>query len=266
MKKFLSLLFVLVLSLSFVACGSTKVKGELVTEIEDVIEYFEDLEYDDISYKFTVKYSCEEKSLEEKAKETYTVKGAFNYETDKMLGHVVESFKYTVTSNDVYTYATVDGKENEKDTYKTSVIFDGNNVYANTKETSKGPDSKSSSTRKTYFDGELFLLGGMTPAGWGYASDASLHSLISLVSGYVDGSSNIFMDEDNLTIVSSDMEEHVVITFKCDGRDIKSLTVEYKSADETMSISVKVCDRVDIERPSSTSGYENINPEGYSPY
>ena len=286
MKKFLSLLFVLVLSLSFVACGSTKVKGELVTDFEDVVDYFDRLDIEDLSYKFTVKYEYTEKDLEEKYQESYTVKGGFNYDTSvevepltntKFYTHVINSCEYTLTYKETCTFATIDGKEKSVTSIKTSAVYDRNRVYSDKKYSYKDPYETTSYRDREYFDGDFFVGTSITdpnyiapgtknPLSWSYAEDATIENLISTVTYYVDYSSMFFLNDDDLTIVYSDDEEHVVIEFKCERSRIETLTITYKTAYETTTINVKVCDTVEVESPKSLADYENVDPDNYYPY
>ena len=262
MKKFLSLLFVLVLSLSFVACGSTKVKGELVTDHDDVLKYFEDLDLDkldEISYKFTIKYNYNEKTLEEQESEKYTVKGAFNYVTEDDIFYA-ETFKYSVDYKYVCTEATVDGKKKAKESSKSTVICDGDSIYASSKYSYKDAESSESWDVKEVYDFEYFIL-GKTPKGWHLASDASFESIFSLISGAVSSNAQFFINDDDMTIVKSTEEEHLIIKISCDGSDITAIECSLKTAFETTEISIKVCDEVDIKEPGNTSDYKDVNPE-----
>lgn len=253
MKKILSLLFVLVLSLSFIACGSTKVKGELVTDPEDIQNYFEDLEYSDISYKFTIKYDGLEKDYYSKAVEKYTVKGTFNYEEEDDMP-VLVSFKYTANRSVKETEATIDGKKKATSTEKASVVFDGEYVYDSYEYKDKSTDYSESDKELTCWDAEELP---NTPSLMNLVSGAELGSIVSRLSS-ASMSGQCFLDGDNMTIVVSDNASHTVIVIKCDGSDIKSIDITVETADSSYSLQIKTCDPVDIEEPKDSSKYEDL--------
>ena len=276
MKKIISLIIVLVLSLCLFACSSYS--GTLLhyqTDALKIEDYFQevigsksDLSTDDFSYTFTFSEETKSKSTSAEYKQVKKVSGAVNYE-DGLLLHELKLNGSSTTKN---VYPTIDGKitHTEKINEKTLCFFDANAIeyaYIFRKDSSKS---------KEYYEYTQVKTMGIE-SSYAYAIFSeflAFRSVIlkveSFLLSYFEIPSNkfIYLNGDDITLVESHKNSKIVIKFNCNGNNLKSIkiTENFTSTNSdanfiTRKITISLCDEKDIDKPNDRLEYEDDNDE-----
>ncbi len=256
MKKIICLLLIIATLLSVSACGGVNLKTDVLAtdkQIEELIRDKKEKEDKSFSVEFDYNYSASELETDCKYEETYNISGMASYSYNQNTHFfVLDAIKADGEYNSTEIVPTIAGnlKTTEKQTEKVVMVKNGEGsqeFFSNYSANVKNNGVKSKSSKKVYNNyGIIYsqtknLLTAYVNTNFLYNSLSNAHF--------------VFLSGNTVYTVNSYSTYHREVKLTFNNNVLKSIVIEYASAFENFTLTVKYKDYKEINAPKNKADY-----------